>query len=744
MYDIDVDNKNGIITVSDKWDQNAEQGSNLETPYFNDKNDEYIVSISNLKNVKKFTKFEYNSIGLSDGKYLLPYYRISRDGINYTDWFNLTRDVQDFPAVDPKDPIYIDIKWKRVGTSDFDVIRLLEYRLEGVIERDEEILTDSATITIPKKSSKIIKSPYIYKVFDIEDIEIIPPMLENVIIKYRYSQDNSKTWSEWQFFNKENIITEDINPIRFFQIEYYIENSSDKDVKLQDINLIGNFQNIDKDYEKGNLMGIRENCISNKTGAFDENGNYIPNLELNDTGVEQENMGTFQSLSREEVSKLWNPYAQDEATKLYEKLSEDVEQMTGHSVSYFVTDPDKQGQDHVLHEYQLYNVVCSNSIKVSISGNQFPDSQIKMNVFDLELFDTMEAHITKKQFKKIFGKQRRPSKEDFLYFPTVSRMFIVDHAQQHRSFNNKSVYYKLILKKYNQKANVQPETTEIKNQMDKLTQNSTVEELMGDEQRDEQKAIANKKQNEPLTRDSIRLEYKATINKELIENSSTIISKSHYDLSSVNYSSTAVEYKKSKSFMRKSDNISFQFWFNINNYIEGEVYNFIEMYDEDKKIGYKINLIDDSFNIMLNSKLYEFKLTDFEPSQGDPTGLEEEVWYCYVLNINQRQKEIEHFVYRRNVEDEEKASQLQSTILKKEYYEKKELTELVEFEGLKSPKILGSDMKITNIRMFVDVLPENSHNKILNQYILGDNAKYLLFADNANTRLYLPNFPLFE
>jgi hypothetical protein len=55
-----------------------------------------------------------------------------------------------------------------------------------------------------------------------------------------------------------------------------------------------------------------------------------------------------------------------------------------------------------------------------------------MNQFDLNLFDTMEAHITKQQFKEIFGPQRRP-KEDFC---NVNRMYQVDHAQQFRSFNN--------------------------------------------------------------------------------------------------------------------------------------------------------------------------------------------------------------------------------------------------------------------------------------------------------------------
>jgi hypothetical protein len=66
-----------------------------------------------------------------------------------------------------------------------------------------------------------------------------------------------------------------------------------------------------------------------------------------------------------------------------------------------------------------------------------------------------------------------------------------------------------------------------------------------------------------------------------------------------------------------------------------------------------------------------------------------------------------------------------------------------EMEGINC-ELLGADMKATNIRVFIDVIPEDTHNKILNQYIIRDDSKYLVFADNATTRLYLPNFPMNE
>jgi len=747
MYNTIISKESGKITISETYDISSPIGLEDSAPVFNSIGDEFILSIKNLQNVIKFTKFTYDSLGLNDTRFLLQQYRVSRftvrDGLKWTPWLDLNNNIENFPVVDPLDKLYVDIKWIRVGSSDIGEISLLEWKLEGEIQRDSDVLTDGVINVFPDKL-KIIQSPFIYKVFKIDDIEIISSTgIEGLNIKWRYSQDSTKTWSNWEPLTKENISTVRINPIRFFQIEYWVENNTNKIIKIQDINLIGNFQNVTKDSEKTNLLGIRECCQSNLLGTFDKDGNFMPNTNLNSAGGENCDVNTFSPMTDENKANLYNPYAQGTAIKLLEKLSNDAQQMFGHKVTYFVTDADEKGQDHTLNEYQLYNVVCSGDIKVSIEGNNFPDSQIKMNIFDLDLFDSMEAHITKQQFKEMFGKQRRPAKEDFLYFCDVNRMYQVDHAQQFRNFNNSAVYYKLILKKYTQKSNVQAGTIEIKNQLDKLTKNSTIDELMGIEQTQDKAAVANKQQFTPLTRDPIRLEYIAQIDKELIENSSTIISKSNYDLSSVKYREPAVIYKNLDPILKVSDNIGYQIWFNINNYLSEEVYNLFTNYDEVNNIGWKVDLQSDTIKVKLNSDEYTFNLMDYESSNID--ALEEETWYCYVLNINQRQREIEQFIYKRNVDDEDDAAQLTNTLLRKLYHDKQNIEPIeYQIEGDITPKILASDMKVTNIRLFIDVIPEDVHNKVLNQYIIRDDSKYLVFADNATTRLYLPRFYLNE
>ncbi len=731
--------QDGIITIYDKFDVNASSFSVDETPYFTSIGSEYIISFVNLQNVKRMTKFTYDTIGLTDARYLRPYYRVSRDGNAWTEWLDLKRNIDNFPVVDPLDPLYLDIKWVRNGTSTIGNIRILEYKLEGELER--VVSTGDSTINLRPGENVILSAPFIYKVFKINDVEIISPTgISGVDIKYRYSQDSSRTWSNWEVFTKENISTVRINPIRFFQIEYSITNNSNSNISIQDINLIGDFQNVSNDYFKTNLYGIRECCQSNLLGTFDSNGQFIP--ANNGPGLSSQQSTELPQLSTQDQANLFNPYQQNTAMNLLNKLSADAEQVFGHKVIYFSTDPDKRGQDHTLHEYQLYNVVCEGTLKVSVDGNNFPDSQIVMNQFDLSLFESMTVHITKKQFKEIFGPQRRPAKEDFLYFCDVNRMFQVDHAQQFRNFNNAAVYYKLVLKKYTQKANVQAGNSTINDKIKQLTKNSTIDELFGVENLQDKAAIANKDQFKPLTKDPIRLDYSATIDKELIENSSTIISKAHYDLSSITYQTPAVRYKNFDPILNISDNIGYQIWFKINNYIPSEIYNFMDYYDNTNSKGWKVNLSDDRITVTLNNTNYTYDLLGYQSN--DTTALEEDVWYCYVANIDQRNRKLEQYIYKRNVDDEDEAAQLSSTVLRRLYKDSQTITPIsYEMESINC-QILASDMRATNIRLFLETIPEDVHNKVLNQYIIRDDSKYLVFADNATTRLYLPNFPLFE
>ncbi len=725
------------LSISEEYDVLATQSTDPEyTPYFDDIDQELILSFIDLDLVQKMVSFEYLSIGTLSTRYLETYYRISRDGNSWTDWLILDSEIQNFPPFDPLDRMRIDIKFIRKGTKMDGSIRLTSFELIGVLYRGGN---EDGTYFIRPNEQRIIKSPYTFKVFRIDDIEIISPsIIDDVTFKYRFSQDNTRTWSNWEPLTMENISTVRINPIRFFHVEYLVENNTQDIIKISDINIIGDFQNVSKDYLKTNLYGIRDCCQSYLLGL---DGNVTGNLSGDGCPTDP-----FPELTDEEKSKLFNPYQQNEATNLLNKLNNDAVAIFGHRIKYLATDPDGKGIDYTLNEMQLYNIVCDGYLKVTVDNNQFPDNQIVINQYDLTLFDSFEVQITKQDFKKVFGKQRRPSKEDIIFFCDINRIFIVDHAQQFRNFNNAAVYYKVILKKYNKSANVIPGSKSIEDTIKELTKNSTIDELFGLEVQQDKGSTANKKEQQTLTRDPIRLEFSAEIIKELVENSSTVISKQHYDFSNlltdgymtVTQSIPGVVYKNMSNILKKSDNIGFMVWFKLNNYLEGEVYNLFDYYDTINNLGWKVNLISDSITFDLNSDSYIFNFSD---SLGDDD-ISEDVWYCYVANIDQRQRKINQWIYKRDTDDEDDAMYLNSTNLRMVYTQ--EFVEIApveyELENIDG-QILSSDIKITNLRLFNDVIPISDHNSILNQYIIGDDSKYLVFADNANTRIKLNNYP---
>lgn len=725
-------------------------GNSYSGPTFSNIGDEYSATYSNLGGVKCFKNFSYDATGIIETRYLDTYYRISRDGINWTTWLQLqTGSIENFPPFDARYYMYIAIKWVRSGTNTSGQIVLNDYVLQGSILRN---ITDGLSPIQINSENKtvIVKPPFTYKVFSITATEILSRGdISNITIKYRFSQDNGRTVSLWEPFTTANISTVRINPIRFFQIEYLLEYSGNSDLSIIDINLIGSFQNVTLDYFKTNLYGIRESCSSDILGY--SNGQPIVGLTYSTAyGVQNYSSGslisnnantslTWSPLTQEQKNKLFKPYQQNQTLQFLNKISNDTTDVFGFPVVYFLTDPDKNGIDYTFHEYQLYNYVCEGTLQISVADqNKFPDNQVIMNAYDMGMFESFEIHITKESFKLLFGVDKRPSTEDFLWFCEINRMFQVEHAQQYKNFNNAAIYYKVILKKWVQKGNVMGSTQQIIDKVKDLSKNSTIQELMGLENLNDMKSNSNKLQYEPLSIDRIRLVYNVSINKELIENSTNIISKSNYDLSTVPYQTSAITYNYFKNWFKPSDNIGFTVWFSINNYNMNEVYNFFDYYNPSIQQGITINLESDNITVNVNSLGYTFSLAGGGSST---TALNENVWYAYVLNIDQRKNCISQYLYKRNVDNEYDAAEIGSSILQQLYTNTQTYTNAeFQVDGINA-QILASDMKLTNLRLFSDIIPENYQSNLLNQTVIGVDAKYLILADNANSTIIIPNIP---
>ena len=309
----------------------------------------------------------------------------------------------------------------------------------------------------------------------------------------------------------------------------------------------------------------------------------------------------------------------------------------------------------LFFEYQLFNIVDVKSIKVLVPENNFPDNQVIINQFNLDLFDTFKIAITKDEFKKAFGIEFRPGKEDILYFCQTNRMYIVKHAQIHKDIMGAGIYYDVILEKYEKRANVINRIQESKDKIDALTRNTTIDELFGADIKEQQDKIGNKEQTKPLSFDFNR----KLIHKNIIYNKTSLtngvdndIIRNYYTLSNVPDTEVAVVYNNKDNDLKISDNRLFTFWFNIPNKYgddmkinskvldsynipNSKIFNMINNYSDDG-LGYKIWYQNDKIWFMINDKVFKLSAPLFT-----------NIWYALVINFNQRQGKISIKVFRR-------------------------------------------------------------------------------------------------
>ena len=132
------------------------------------------------------------------------------------------------------------------------------------------------------------------------------------------------------------------------------------------------------------------------------------------------------------------------------------------------------------------------NIKVIVPDNKFPVESLIINQFNLDFFDTFEIHIMKDEFKNKFGITKRPSEDDILYICEANMLYYVKHAQAYKDIMNAATYYKVILEKYEQKTNIRNLVDESQQQIDALTENTTIESLFGQDNRNDENQIANK------------------------------------------------------------------------------------------------------------------------------------------------------------------------------------------------------------------------------------------------------------
>jgi len=674
---------------------------------------------------------------------------------------------------------------------------------------------------------QILEVSDVFKIFSIDDYEVISTArLGNAFdIKYRFTQDDGLSWTEWEPLTTENISTVKWDKLQFVKLQYMFEYSDGylTPVKIYDVILYGDFQNVSANSLKMNLFGLKQNCMnlyfppseidesmsgvnpdlttsgkdamsSTTQSLVEENSQYQLKMNWLTQGLRcysnpdmggQTPIDKLEQDNENNAGGFWNPYDFGKIVNWHEFLAGTINDMLGFKIDYHRTDPDKNGSDPIIHEYQLHNIVDMKTIRVLVPENQFPDNQVIINQFNLDLFDTFKINILKSEFKELFGPQTRPGQEDILYFCQTNRMYIVKHAQIHKDVMNSGIYYDVVLEKYEKRANVLNRVQESKDKIEALTKNTTIDELFGFEKDQDTKQIANKKQMKPKTFDFIRnsVNSRMVYVNQPIYNGDIKIMESMYFLENIAADEDAVNYVAQDNNLLKSDNRSFVVWVNFPNLYspdkaiskemiagydipDGVIYNFIDNMDTTTNKGYRIWYQNDALWFQLNGEFI----------QKMPITLMTNIWYAVVVNLDQRQRKFSTKIYRRNsrvevilfnpktyekleldldedatdieyemnvngfraVDNQEILSnEVQSIFIEMDSYNAN-MTEPYEFTHDEKISIKGSRMYMSNIRVLDDLIKEGDEQVVLNELIIKD-AQHVIVADNAEKQIQVEN-----
>jgi hypothetical protein len=801
----------------------------------------YLRPTASVVGIKKITKYTSIIRGEKSWQYIKTYFKYQNKYDNPSaecqDCWSELMPIEAITGITciPNQPFDIQLFFYRIDDPPFDNQHLRtnifigddQYSVAVSIEGEYEFNWTDGPFTLTGDTNEVVLIPKdIYKIFSISDFLIIADDPSNLELHYRVTQDNGISYSKWEPLNKANISTFRFNNLRFARMEYKIKLIYDSGTpnNVYDIILIGDFQNVSANYLKTNKYGIRQDClvpylnpltgntdtcgwnISTTSGAsygiapgngsvtkamtpYDLNMNfYTQGLSCYTTSATGSNAtagagGVQTGIAAENQANsdtLWKPYDITQIMAFANSMANQLNSIFAWDVDYHLTDPDSNGEDLILHEYQLFNIVDMKKLKVLVPDNKFPDNMVKFNQFSLDLFDTFEIHILKDEFKRKFGIDKRPAENDIIFFCPINRLFYVKHAQIFRDVMNAGYYYKVILEKYEQKANIRNLHDESKALLDVLTKNTTMNELFGPEKTNEEQTIANIDQFKPFTFDPMRyvVNNKVVRVEESLYNGNFDFSKTHYDFKDV-IGKQAVVYKKTDNIFTESSNRGIICWFNFNNLWDPEKPNkkaidsydvdqgtnfwLLDNYDDTLKKGYRLWYFKRNINFQVNDQVY--KLQNLNLLTG--------IWYALVINLDQRQQTVTMNIYTRDNDydivffnpDSYKVETIGwmdttgYTYLISSGYRPVDNIELrnvstdyvavneafyssiyvQSFEHEYDLQIKGSNIKYTNLRILTDIIPSNEVFGVLNQFYVA-NAEKVLLADNADRNIYTDNY----
>ena len=520
--------------------------------------------------------------------------------------------------------------------------------------------------------------------------------------EYRWS-DNGTQYSELRNLNKETGFTDllglSFNPDSLLYLDIRAEVSSIQ--QGSSLSIISITYTIETD--DGQIESCPQFCVE-CTDPFAYNG--CANIEVScDTNI-------------------FKPYELGKSVNIYKQLVGITNNIFGHTVQYFRTETDARTKDVTLMEYSLFNVVDKKDLKILVPDNEFPEEAATYDVFGME-FAEFEVHIVAEEFEKVFGKGTSPRNLDYMYIPLINRMYEVSSLSIADEFNHASSYWRVKLVKYQDRSSVS------KNQFEADTSDLTVgvEEIFGEEQREEQEKVTNPQQFQTVTtayRDGIRgfIDQRLKIVDFDLKNRWTVVSKNYYDLSKVKPENTAVEYAR-KSELSSDENLALTLWFSPK--FDSDSQEQYQVFgDLQAMAGFKTYISNQEFKVFVNGQTTTFSHN---------IQFNKDSWYGMVLNLNNKFLQMSLSIYELDSASNsgtgnQPKPQDSSNNLIERYTEVIEMAQPQVWSVPSNYHLRGNSMWMTNIRLFTNVVEYEQHHNILNQYVVRDNHLSIII-DNA-------------
>ena len=430
---------------------------------------------------------------------------------------------------------------------------------------------------------------------------------------------------------------------------------------------------------------------------------------------------------------LYNPYGLQKPAHIYKQLSVLANDVWGHTVQYYRVEPNVRSEDVILREYSLYDVMEKADLKLMVPDNEFPTEQANFDIWGMG-YEDFEVHLLGPEFRAHFGEGVEPRAKDYLYFPFNNKMYEVNSVSLADEFNRELTYFRLFLKKYEDRSSV--DKGQFENEIEDLTVG--VEEMFDEQTQDEFDKVTKPSQYHS-THHASKDGTRAFVHKLLnivdmnIMNKWTVVSRNYYDLSSVlpdlNMAPAVVYNKISNSDI--DENLGVCFWWKptLKFDMANEVfYDTIDGTDIQGN-GFEIKISKFRILVRINNQDYFFSHNLI---------LSPEDWYTLTINMSNTYDELSV----RIMQLDEQANFTNPTgpmDLDELFFEKVPILSSLIWETEVNWSLRGCELYLTNLRIFDKTIEEEQQINILHQYVVRD-AQHLIIADNAIPSLQLQKY----